>query len=452
MPLSDSIHGYRDERLTEMDPEVIYSINLEANKDFVKRTLPGSIVISLLLITSGFIYNFSSDTSALFYVVISASFISVIMHLLVLGAIDHQTPETIKRWEFYFLLVGILNASCWGVFSGWVIFQHGITNVTMVYLLFSAGIGGGAAASIFIWKRLAQLYLIIILMTPAFSLLMSDAGNIALGLSFSFFIYFSFLFFQVSRSHSEYWKALINTKQLVIQADKLNEANQAKSMFLSSMSHELRTPLNAIIGFSQLIEMDTKDSLTKTNIGEVIAAGQYLLQLINSTLDLAKIESGRINLDINDHNLCELFNECVMAVTPAANKCSISIKNNICLESDLIIKVDKTRFKQIILNILSNAVKYNNKNGCITIDCGIVNEGAVRISIADTGTGLSAGQIQKLFTPFERVGANNSRIEGTGLGLAISKDLVEMMGGSIGVDSETEKGCCFWVLVPLATE
>ena len=451
MALSDSIHGYRDERLSEMDPEVIYSINLEANKDFVKRTLPGSIVISLLLITSGFIYNFASDTSALYYAVTSASFISVIMHLLILGAIHHQTPETIKRWEFYFLIVGILNASCWGVFSGWVIFQHGVTNVTMVYLLFSAGIGGGAAAAIFIWKRLAQLYLIIILITPAFSLLMSDDSNVALGLSFSFFIYFSFLFFQVSRSHSEYWKALVNNRLLEIQSQKLIEANEAKSIFLSSMSHELRTPLNAIIGFSQLIEMDTKDSLTKTNIGEVIIAGEYLLQLINNTLDLAKIESGKINLDIGDYNLRELFNECVMAITPAANMHSITIKNNICLESDLIIKVDKTRFKQIVLNVLSNAVKYNHKNGSITINSRITDKGAAQISIIDTGVGLSAEQIQKLFTPFERVGADNSHIEGTGLGLAISKDLVEMMGGSIGIESEAENGSCFWLSVPLAT-
>lgn len=228
-----------------------------------------------------------------------------------------------------------------------------------------------------------------------------------------------------------------------------NKSNQAKSQFLSSMSHELRTPLNAILGFSQLLEMREEDAVKKENLNEVTNAGYYLLGLINEILDLSQIESGRLNLTIDGHNLNELLNSTLSIVKPLAEKRSIQIDNKISLLPDFTLNIDKTRFKQVLLNILSNAIKYNSKNGRVIIDCSLIEENMLQLSVSNTGEGLTPEQQNQLFIPFERIGADKSHIEGTGLGLVISKDLIELMGGEIGVESEVGKWTRFWINIPL---
>lgn len=248
---------------------------------------------------------------------------------------------------------------------------------------------------------------------------------------------------------------LIAIMVFLLQKTKLanlsaNEANNAKSKFLSSMSHELRTPLNAILGFSQLMELDEEDESKKENIVEVIDAGKHLLRLINEILDLSKIESGHIELIIKSHNLNKIIKNSIAMVKPLADKHSIHIDNKISSSADINILVDEMRFKQVLLNILSNAVKYNNENGKVIIDYSSTNKKILTLSISDTGMGLSLEQQANLFKPFERFGAENSHIEGTGLGLVISKELIELMGGQMGVESETGKGSRFWFSVPTA--
>ena len=236
---------------------------------------------------------------------------------------------------------------------------------------------------------------------------------------------------------------------LISARDEANHANEAKSQFLSSMSHELRTPLNAILGFAQILEMDAKDDLTKKNIREIIDGGNHLLILINEVLDLSKIESGKADLSIKNHNLSKLLIYCLAMIQPAADKRSIQIVDKVSALSDINIKVDETRFKQIVLNLLSNAIKYNSEKGEVIIDCSQTEGNMLYLSITDKGKGLTSGQQKHLFQPFDRIGAENTDIEGIGLGLVISKDLIELMGGSIGVESETGKGSCFWIQVPL---
>ena len=237
---------------------------------------------------------------------------------------------------------------------------------------------------------------------------------------------------------------------LISARDEANHANKAKSQFLSSMSHELRTPLNAILGFSQLISMDEENDLKKQNINEIINAGDHLLELINEVLDLSKIESGNVELNINSHSFKKIFNNARVMIGPLADNHAIQIDAKMSSLPDINVTVDEMRFKQVLLNILSNAIKYNSENGKVVIDCSTTDEKMLLISVTDSGVGLTPEQQSNLFTPFERFGAENSHIEGTGLGLVISKELIELMGGKMGVESVIGKGSRFWIEVPIA--
>lgn len=238
--------------------------------------------------------------------------------------------------------------------------------------------------------------------------------------------------------------ALVKAKQ---EADR---ANQAKSLFLSSMSHEMRTPLNAILGFSQLIEIDAKDELTKENVREIYHAGKHLLELIDDLLELSLIESGKVRLYIESYNLKEILNFCLSIVKSSTEKMSIRIDNKVDSLPDIKIQVDDKRFKQIILNLLSNAIKYNNENGSVIIDYSLEDEKMLCLSITDTGKGIAPQYHDNLFNHFDRAGQECSDIAGSGLGLAISKKLIEKMNGTIGFESTTKEGSHFWIKVPLS--
>jgi len=242
-------------------------------------------------------------------------------------------------------------------------------------------------------------------------------------------------------------KVELRTREYLLAKEIAEKADNAKSRFLSSMSHELRTPLNAILGFSQLIELDSKDEKARESSHEVINAGNHLLTLINGILDLSKIESGNITLSIKKYCLNEIINNTLNLISPLVKKHSIQIDNKIT--TSININVDEVRFKQVLLNILSNAIKYNSENGKVSIDSSTDNN-MLRLSITDTGKGLTPEQQINAFQPFNRAGEENSNIEGTGLGLNISKDLIDLMGGTITVESTIGKGSCFSIHAPLS--
>ncbi|MEJ2142350.1 MAG: PAS domain-containing protein [Gammaproteobacteria bacterium] len=242
-----------------------------------------------------------------------------------------------------------------------------------------------------------------------------------------------------------------NRVELIQAMEEAENANRAKSKFLSSMSHELRTPMNAIMGFAQLINMDTEQPLTESqqeDIDEILKAGKHLLELINEVLDLSKIESGKIKINLQRVLVNDVIQQCLPLVSTQAVERGISIVDNINGKAYGVF-ADPIRLKQIILNLLSNAVKYNTEQGCLTLDSEVINNNRLRISISDTGKGLEEEEVERLFIPFERLNELEN-IEGAGIGLVITKNLIELMNGNIGVKSKPGKGSTFWIELAIA--
>jgi PAS domain S-box-containing protein len=243
-----------------------------------------------------------------------------------------------------------------------------------------------------------------------------------------------------------------NEQELREAKEAADAANRAKSDFLSNMSHELRTPLNAILGFGQLLKYNPKEPLTETqttNVDIILKGGQHLLTLITEILDLAKIEAGKVTLSIEDVSARALFDDVRTMIAPTAEKSKIAL-DIAAPEPDIRIRADHTRAKQVLLNLVSNAVKYNFEGGRVSVKIAVISGDRARIDVADTGPGIAPDKQLELFQPFNRLGAEATGIEGTGIGLALSKKLVEMMDGAIGFKSEIGVGSTFWIEWPLS--
>ncbi len=234
------------------------------------------------------------------------------------------------------------------------------------------------------------------------------------------------------------------------RAREADRASHAKSEFLSRMSHELRTPLNAILGFGQLLQMDSLSPKQHEHIEDILTGGRHLLELINEVLDITRIEAGRLSISPEPVSVQEIVQESLGLIAPLSVQEDVQLEDETAGILEQFVVADRQRLKQVLLNLLSNAVKYNRKGGLVALSCEPLPEGRLRIKVSDTGPGIAPEKLERLFVPFERLGAEQTAIEGTGLGLALSKHLIEAMGGTLGVDSIVDSGSSFWVELALA--
>jgi len=230
--------------------------------------------------------------------------------------------------------------------------------------------------------------------------------------------------------------------------DVAERANRAKSEFLSRMSHELRTPLNAILGFGQLLETSALSPDDDESAQQILKGGRHLLDLINEVLDIARIESRSLTLSPEPVSVDDVVREAVDLILPLAAERGIELRLDPSDPSRFVL-ADRQRLKQVMLNLLANAVKYNREGGSVTVFYHLDLPDHLSIWVSDTGPGIAPEDRERLFLPFDRLDADRGGVEGTGLGLALTKALVEAMHGTIGVESELGRGSAFWVSLPL---
>lgn len=366
-----------------------------------------------------------------------------------------QNTVDLKRSQLFYLIGIVSTAIFWSILSIELFPVLDFRGQLLLFLVVT-GFATGAYTTMGYMKEPVFFFVTITFISLSIAIYRSDipgAQDVVIGtiLYMLVIIRSAFVFYNNTYSMLSFQELSIDREnELLLQREKANTANYTKSEFMSRMSHELRTPLNAILGLSELQIRDKQHPLTKKQssraqkIGE---AGKHLLAVVNDVLDLSRIETGSMEIKLEATDLCDVIEHSIELVETKASLRKIVVSSDID-QYEFGVMADKNRLKQIVVNLLDNAIKYNKLGGNVSINANYVENNHVRLNIVDTGQGLLREELYELFVPFSRLGAEGKGIDGTGIGLSLCKELVELMDGSIGVDSRPGEGSCFWIELP----
>jgi len=446
-------HNFSDDinaRITAKQIDLLYSHQPVA-------MLSTMLVVTLLF---GFLYTAELTDElvalyVLFWTIITLRFFASWLYF---KNRKNNTVDITKAYNLY--LVGIIaNGLGWSLI---ILLLFPVTNLAGQILLLIVVMGFSAAAHTTLgFKKTPVISFALLLTAPLVYVVYQSPlpNSVAIIIAIIFqaiFVLRSSLMFYSSTykmlGSSEI--AMQRERELELQTKKANSANKAKSEFLSRMSHELRTPLNAVLGMNELLIRDSKEPLSEKQLDrayKINDAGKHLLSIVDDVLDLSRIEVGSMDVSLELTDCKTIIDESIKLIENKASLKNISIINKASLSEAYAI-ADAKRLKQIIVNLLDNAIKYNKPDGQVTINLSADGDDLIRISVSDTGYGIPQESMDKLFLPFSRLNTEHLDVDGTGIGLSLCKQLVELMNGRIGLECQRDKGCCFWIEVPRAKQ
>ncbi len=438
--------------------ENISSLVTQKQIELIYDNQPFALFTTLLVVMLVFIFLYSSENVnnliIYFLLFIFVTLFRVYLNWRYTKARKKNQVDVNKAEKLYFLGI-VLSGISWG---GITVFLFPVVDLNGQILLLIVVMGIAVAAHTTMGFLRAPIISFILLLTLPlmFAVYNSNFPNtaailMAIVIHSIFMLRSSLMFYNSTFNMLRLNEISIQREhKLMLQTAKAKSANEEKSKFLSRMSHELRTPLNAILGMNELLLRDKKEPLTEKQSDrskKVVDAGKHLLSIVDDVLDLSRIEAGNVDMVMGLTDCKAVIRDSIKLVEGKAEQRNITISCKF-EDSDVFAMADSKRLKQVIVNLLDNAVKYNKQGGQVSIVLNVKDDDDLRISIVDTGYGIAEDLVSKLFQPFSRLGADILGIDGTGIGLSLSKQFIELMHGRIDVDCRKGKGCCFWVELP----
>jgi len=432
----------------------------EAYKYMADRSKPGPFIIFSIFIIFLYISPIYSDRPTETIIIGAAFAITGTFRIITEFSFVSVYAKRKQYWITAYSLGVTSTAIIWGIFILLIVAEYGIHWISLLSLMATAGISAGGVFAVIPDKKLSLYFQIVTLLPTAFySFTLGNAA--AYSISYMFLVYLIFMTVTSRKLHDEYWTSVKNAhllderaKELEIARDKALDLAKIKSHFLATMSHELRTPMNGILGMSQLLELSKLNEEQTEYVSTIKKSTNSLLTIINDTLDLSKIESGKVTLEYQHFNIHTLIANIGKLLNQTIRKKGLAFAVHIDEDCPPDLIGDQGRIQQILLNLLGNAIKFT-EHGSISINIKCIDEDddcLIRFDVIDTGIGINLSSQSQIFSSFTQADSSTTRkYGGTGLGLTISKQLVTLMNGEIGIDSQEGAGSTFWFQLPLTT-